>query len=158
MKKVFLFSLLVIFMSFNLSAQTKKDKIIQLFGLMNSDKMINAVVDNMSKMFQYPSAEQNNAKKDSIQAEYLSYVKSETKAFSKKLINEDMVNIYDKYFTEQDILKYIDFYNSPEGKKFIEQSPNIQKDLMTNIINNYLPDLKNKFRNKLDELNKNKDK
>jgi len=112
----------------------------------------------MSKMFQYPSAEQNNAKKDSIQAEYLSYVKSETKAFSKKLINEDMVNIYDKYFTEQDILKYIDFYNSPEGKKFIEQSPNIQKDLMTNIINNYLPDLKNKFRNKLDELNKNKDK
>lgn len=154
MKKVFLFAVLVIFMSFNLSAQTKKDKIIQLFGLINSDKMINAMVDNMSKMFQNQSNELKNAKNDSIQKEYYSYVIIETKAFSKKLINEDMVTIYDKYFTEQEILKYIDFYNSPEGKKFIEQSPNIQNDMMSNIINNYLPDLKNKFKNKLEELNK----
>jgi len=154
MKKVFLFALLVIFMSVNLSAQTKKDKIIQLFGLMNSDKMISTMVDNMSKMFQNQSSEIKNEKKDSIQKEYFSYVMVETKEFSKKLINEDMVNLYDKYFTEPEIQKYIDFYNTPEGKKFIEQSPNLQSDLMTNIIKNYLPDLTKKFRNKLDELNK----
>ena len=154
MKKLFLPVILVIFMSFNLSAQTKKDKIVQLFELMNSDKMINGMVDNMSKMFQNQASELKNAKKDSIQQEYFSYVMSETKEFIRKLINEDMVKIYDKYFTEPEIQKYIEFYNSPEGKKFIEQSPSIQNDLMTNVINNYLPDLKIKFKNKLDELNK----
>ena len=154
MKKVFLLATLVILMSFNLSAQTKKDKIIQLFGLMNTDKMVNTMVGNMSKMFQNQSSELKNSKNDSIQQEYFSYVMSETKEFSKKLINDDMVNIYDKYFTEQEIQKYIDFYNTPAGKKFIDQSPNIQNDMMTNVINNYLPDLKTKFKNKLDELNK----
>ena len=154
MKKVLLLSILIVFMSFNLSALTKKDKIIQLFGLMNSDKMINNMVDNMSKMFQNQSSELKNAMNDSIQQKYFSYVFSETKEFSKKLFNEDMVTIYDKYFTETEIQKYIDFYNSPEGKKFVEQSPSVQNDLMTNVINNYLPDLKTKFKNKLDELNK----
>jgi uncharacterized protein len=154
MKKVLLLSILIVFMSFNLSALTKKDKIIQLFGLMNSDKMINNMVDNMSKMFQNQSSELKNAMNDSIQQKYFSYVFSETKEFSKKLFNEDMVTIYDKYFTETEIQKYIDFYNSPEGKKFVEQSPSVQNDLMTNVINNYLPDLKIKFKNKLDELNK----
>ena len=54
-------------MSFNLSAQTKKDKIVQLFELMNSDKMINGMVDNMSKMFQNQSNELKKATNDSIQ-------------------------------------------------------------------------------------------
>jgi len=154
MKKVLLLVIPIIFMSFNLAAQTKKNKIVRLFGLMNSDKMINTMVDNMSKMFQNQSSELKSAKSDSIQQEYFSYVMIETKEFSKKLINEDMVNIYDKYFTEPEIQKYIDFYTTPEGKKFIEQSPSVQNDLMTNVINNYLPDLKTKFKNKLDELNK----
>ena len=77
MKKVLLLSILIVFMSFNLSALTKKDKIIQLFGLMNSDKMINTMVDNMSKMFQNQSSELKSAKSDSIQQEYFSYVMSE---------------------------------------------------------------------------------
>ena len=57
MKKVILFATILVFTSFNLTAATKKDKIIQLFGLMNSDKMINSMVDNMSKMFQNQSSE-----------------------------------------------------------------------------------------------------
>ena len=154
MKKVILFATLLVLTSFNLTAATKKDKIIQLFGLMNSDKMINSMVDNMSKMFQNQTSELKNARKDSIQKVYMAYVTDETKVFSKNLINNDMVIIYDKYFTENDVDKYIEFYQTPEGKKLLDQSTNIQNDLMTAIINTYLPELKTKFKNKLDELNK----
>ena len=154
MKKVILFATLLVLTSFNLTAATKKDKIIQLFGLMNSDKMINSMVDNMSKMFQNQSSELKDARKDSIQKVYMAYVMDETKAFSKNLINNDMVIIYDKYFTENEVDKYIEFYQTPEGKKFLDQTPNIQNDLMTSVINNYLPDLTKKFKNKLDELKK----
>jgi len=154
MKKVILFATLIFFVSFNLSAGNKKDKIIQLFGLMNSDKMINSMVDNMSKMFQNQSSEITNSKKDSIQKVYMAYVLDETKVFSKNLINNDMVIIYDKYFTEKEIDKYIEFYQTSEGKKMLDLTPNIQNDLISNIMNNYLPDLKTKFKNKLEELNK----
>jgi len=154
MKKVILFATLIFFVSFNLSAGNKKDKIIQLFGLMNSDKMINSMVDNMSKMFQNQSSEITNSKKDSIQKVYMAYVLDETKVFSKNLINNDMVIIYDKYFTEKEIDNYIEFYQTSEGKKMLDLTPNIQNDLISNIMNNYLPDLKTKFKNKLEELNK----
>ena len=121
MKKVILFATILVFTSFNLTAATKKDKIIQLFGLMNSDKMINSMVDNMSKMFQNQTSELKNARKDSIQKVYMEYVMDETKAFSKNLINNDMVIIYDKYFTENEVDKYIEFYQTPEGKKLLDQ-------------------------------------
>jgi len=154
MRKVTLFATILVFLSLNLSAQTKKDKIIQLFELMKTDKMINSMTDNMSAMFTSKKSELKDAKNDSIQKAYISFVMDETKSFAKKLMNDDMVSIYDKYFTEQEIQKYIDFYNTPEGLKFIEQTPNIQKDVMTSVMNKYMPDLQTKFKNKLDELNK----
>ena len=154
MKKVILFASLFVFLTFNLSAQTKKDKIIQLFALMNIDQMMTSMVDNMSTMFTSQNPELKNAKNDSIQKAYISFVMDETKAFAKKLMNDDMVTVYDKYFNDQEIQKYIDFYNTPEGKKLIVQSPALQKDVMKTVLTKYLPDLTTKFKNKLDELNK----
>lgn len=154
MKKVILFTSLLVFLSFNVSAQTKKDKIVQLFALMNTDKMMNSMVDNMSSMFTGQNQQLQNSKSDSIQRVYIAFVMKETKAFGKKLIDDDMVTVYDKCFTEQEIEKYINFYNTPEGKKLIEQTPTIQKDVMATVMTKYMPDLQTKFKNKLDELNK----
>jgi len=78
----------------------------------------------------------------------------ETKALSKKLINEDMVTIYDKYFTESEIQKFIDFYLSPEGKKLIEATPNMQNEIMAIMATKYMPELTTKFKNKLEESKK----
>jgi hypothetical protein len=154
MKKVIMLSLLIGALSFNVSAQTKKEKIVQLIDLMQSDKMINSMFDNMSNMFKQQASGLKDAKNDSIQEVFMKYVMEETKAFTKRLINEDMVEIYDKYFTDKEIQKYIDFYKTPEGKKFLDQMPNIQKDLMNNVMSKYLPELQEKFKKKLEELKK----
>ena len=146
--------LLIGFMSINLSAQEKNGKIIQLFELMRTEKRVNSMVDNMSAIFNQKSSELKNTQNDSIKTIYRTYVMDETKAFTKKLLNEDMVELYDKYFTIEEIQKFIDFYNTPEAKKLLDVTPNIQEDLMTNVRNKYLPDLREKFKKKFEELNK----
>ena len=154
MKKIILLSSLIVFMSFNVSAQNKKEKIISLFELMNTDKMMDSMVDNISNMFANKNTGLKDAKNDSIQKEYMNYVMEETKTLSKKLINEDMVTLYDKYFTEPEIQKFINFYLSPEGKKLIEATPNMQNDIMAIMATKYMPELTTKFKNKLEESKK----
>jgi hypothetical protein len=157
MKKIIMLSLLIGSLSFNASAQTKKEKIVQLLDLMQSDKMINSMFDNVSNMFKKQASglkDAQDAKNDSIQEVFMKYVMEETKALTKRLINEDMVEIYDKYFTDKEIQKYIDFYKTPEGKKFLDQMPNIQTDMMNTLMGKYLPELQEKFKKKLEELKK----
>jgi len=154
MKKIILLSSLIVFMSFNVSAQNKKDKIIKLFELMKTDKMMDSMVDNISNMFANKNTGLKDAKNDSIQKEYMNYVMEETKTLSKRLINEDMVTLYDKYFTEPEIQKFINFYLSPEGKKLIEATPNMQNDIMAIMATKYMPELTTKFKNKLEESKK----
>ncbi len=42
-----------------------------------------------------------------------------------------MVPIYDKYFTDDDIRQMIAFYNTPVGKKLVENLPLITQESMT---------------------------
>ena len=52
------------------------------------------------------------------------------KAAGPDLINE-LVPIYDRYFTESEIKDLIKFYESPVGKKMVLNQPLILKDSMT---------------------------
>jgi uncharacterized protein len=155
MKRIILLTLFVGLVSLNASAQTKKDKIAELLKVMQTDKMINATFDNMTKMLQQQVSsltDQKDAKKDSLAKVYMDFVMKETKAFAQRLMNEDMPLIYDKYFTENEIQKYIDFYKTPEAKKMLDQTPLIQNELMTSIMTKYMPELTEKFKKKAEEL------
>ncbi len=154
MKNLILFGFLMLITSFNLSAQNKKEKITQLFAVMRTDIMINSMVDNMSTMFKQQSIEFMSTQNDSVYTVYMAYVMEETNAFTRKLINEDMVEIYDKYFNIEDIQKFIDFYNTPEAQKLLDVTPNIQQDIMKSVMSKYLPELQEKFKSKLEELMK----
>ena len=39
-----------------------------------------------------------------------------------------LVPIYDKYFTEEELQTYIDFFSSPAGKKLVETIPHVMTD------------------------------
>jgi hypothetical protein len=49
--------------------------------------------------------------------------------------------LYDKYFTEQEIDEILNFYKSPAGKKIIEETPKITKELFADLMENYYPDM-----------------
>ena len=63
------------------------------------------------------------------------------KVMMKKMIDEDMVSLYYKYFTQNDINAYITFYKSPSGQKFLKVTPDLQKDLMNVMMTKYMPEI-----------------
>jgi len=112
-------------------------------------------MDNMTSVIK----QQNATLKDqgeNVYNEYMEFVGQETKAFTRRMINGDMVDIYTKYFTNEDIQNFIQFYSSPSGKKMIDLMPVVQKELMTSMINKEMPALQAKFEKKLEELKKKK--
>lgn len=67
------------------------------------------------------------------------------KSITKRLINEDMVSLYEKYYTQEDINSYIKFYKTPAGQKLIITMPDMQKDLMNIMMTKYIPEIKASF-------------
>ena len=149
MKKIILLSTLILGMILNVSAQTKKEKITELFVAMKSEKLINSMVESMINMFQQKDNHLGSKEKDSL---FIAFVKDEMLTLNKKMYEQDMVNVYDKYFTIAEIQKYIDFYKTPEGKKMLDAMPSIQKDIMANVMNKDMPVLQAKMKKKLEEL------
>ena len=149
MKKIILLSTLILGMILNVSAQTKKEKITELFVAMKSEKLINSMVESMINMFQQKDNHLGSKQKDSL---FIAFVKDEMLTLNKKMYEQDMVTVYDKYFTIAEIQKYIDFYKTPEGKKMLDAMPSIQKDIMANVMNKDMPVLQAKMKKKLEEL------
>jgi len=73
---------------------------------------------------------------------------------ARKLINEDMVEIYDKYFTMADIENFIVFYQTKSGQKMIDMLPNITKDLMSVMTIKYSPAIQQAMMKEIEELMK----
>ncbi|WP_026898735.1 DUF2059 domain-containing protein [Daejeonella oryzae] len=149
MNKLILLTSLFTFTIMNLSAQSKTDKIKELLKLTNSEKSMKSTMDNMTRMFEQNPSAAKATKKDSL---FKKYVKEEMTAFAKKIQEKDMVELYDQYFTLSDIQKFISFYNTAEGQKFLDLMPVIQSTLMTNMLKDDLPAMQAKFKKKLEEL------
>jgi hypothetical protein len=56
-------------------------------------------------------------------------------------VKEDKLNLYDKYYTQQDIDAMIVFYKSPAGRKYVHMTPEITKEIVMKVITEYLPQM-----------------
>ena len=153
MKKVFLFSILTVVFTMSSVAQDKTSDLKKLFGLMKSEKMIEEMLNNMVPMLKQQA---NEAIKGSNSQEkldkYVDFIKEGLKELTSELINKDMVNIYDKNFTHEDIQDLIKFYESPTGKKMIEKTPEITKEVMNLMMSKHMLEFQGKLKQKMDEL------
>jgi hypothetical protein len=73
------------------------------------------------------------------------------KNISKRMLNEDMLILYDKYFTQEEINDFIYFYKTPSGQKYINSTPEITKEMMTIMMQKYMPEIKNAMMGKIEE-------
>ena len=149
MKSLLIFFLLVCFSAVNLQAQTKQEKIRELFQLMKADSLVSGMIDNMAKTFRTQATGLKNPWSDSV---FTAYVKQETMAFSQIAYGVEMVDIYDRHFTTVEIDAYLKFYKSAEGQKMIAALPGIQKEFMQNVMSRDMPVLQEKMMRKLQEL------
>ena len=132
MKKLFIITLLIFSMSIaGFSAETaKQKKIKELFQVMD----IQATVNEMSQMML------NDKTNMQLSKNQKAVLQKEIKLMMDYTLNKQ-AELYDKYFTEQEIAEILNFYKTPAGKKVIEETPKIAKELFTDLMENYYPDM-----------------
>jgi uncharacterized protein (TIGR02145 family) len=105
--------------SFGASDQTKTDDIIKLMKVSGAEKLVEQMMDNIIAMYK-----QNRT---GVPATYWDRFR---KKFNFSEIIREEIPIYDKYYTHDEIKQLIIFYESPVGKKSVEISPVIMKEMM----------------------------
>lgn len=149
MKKIILVVLICAVAAINVYTQTKQESIKELFHLMKQDLL-------MDKMFTLMNPSNLNQIKDSTartqSKELMNSARQTVLEYSKKMIDEDMVVLYDKYFSQNEINDFITFYKSQSGQKMINVTPDIQKELMTAIKQKYAPEIKKLIKAKEEEI------
>lgn len=124
-------------------SQTKQESIKELFKVMQFDsmydKMFEALIPTLTSS--YEKSDQSQSEKDATDEKMRALFKI-VKDMSKKMTSTDMVELYDKYFTKEEIEDFIKFYKSPSGQKFLKVTPDIQKELMTIMMQKYMPEMK----------------
>ncbi len=153
MKKLLFLSILTIVFTMSSNAQDKASDLKKLFKLMDSEKMIDGMMNNMILALKQQASGQiqENGAKEKYD-KYIDFMMNEVKELSKKLVNEEMVNIYDKHFTHEEIKDLVQFYESPTGKKLLEKNPEITKDLINSMMTKYMPEFQERLIKKMEEL------
>ena len=132
MKKLFIIAMLIFSMSITgFSAETSKQKKIkELFQIMD----IQATTNEMSQMIL------NDTGNMSLSKNQRAALQKEMQSMMDYVLNKQ-AELYDRHFTEQEIDDILNFYKTPAGKKIIEETPKITKELFTDLMENYYPDM-----------------
>lgn len=142
MKKTIFLSIIVCAMFGNAIAQTtKKESIKKLFVLMNQDSLMQKTFDNIPMFANNPLTGQamDSTKLEQSKA-VMKQVKQMMSDFYPK-IQADMIDYYDKYFTQEEINDYIRFYSSAAGQKMIHVTPLITKEMMSSFQTKYMNEM-----------------
>ena len=132
MKKLFIITMLVFTINITVfSAETPKQKKIKaLFQVMD----IQAATNEMSEMIL------NDTDSMKLSKNQKAAMQKEMQSMMDYVLNKQ-AELYDRHFTEQEIDDILNFYKTPAGKKIIEETPKITKELFTDLMENYYPDM-----------------
>lgn len=155
MKKIFFILIVLLWVSNCVIGQDKSDDLKKLFEVMDAEKTMSEMMDNIKPILKKQAELEFKNDEDKLNySKYLDYILGEVERISTRMLNEDMYALYDKHFTQEEIKYLIQFYESPTGKKFIEKTPQITKELMETMMQKYMPAFQNNMINKLGELKK----
>jgi len=139
MRNAVLLLVLCVFVSSNSFSQTKQESIKELFQLMQKDSIIDRTLTSMmpylTKMTQRKDSTLTVTERNSLNSK-LQLVKD----ISTKMQIDEMA-LYDKYFSQKEILDLIAFYKTQAGRRLIEITPKIQNDLMLIIQQKYMQEI-----------------
>jgi hypothetical protein len=153
MKKVILISVFCLIAFINGYTQTKQESIKELFHVMQTDSLTDKMLASMAPALQNQMMGQIADSASKVNSAYImKSIMQTVKEISKKMLDEDMVGLYDKYFTQDEIKDYIRFYKTPSGQKFLNVMPDLQKDLMAVMMQKYMPEIQKTLKEKFDAM------
>ena len=147
MKKPVIVLLLSVLTLFSAQAATKQENIKALFTLMQTDSMAVKMINSMMPMLTKPASSLQDSTAQVQRTELLHKISNIMYGITKRLINEDMVALYDKYFTEKDITDLLVFYKSSAGQKMVKVTPDLNKEMMTILVTKYMPEIVQMIKN-----------
>ena len=114
------------------SEESHRAAIDEMLRLSNVDKMIEPMFDQFKGMLKNQFAQMGGAAEqmpilDKYNDKLLSAMKEEM-AWSK--MRDAYIDLYEKVYTEEEILDINKFYRSPAGKKMIEKMPQLLQESM----------------------------
>jgi len=127
MKKTISVSIILVLTTLSTFSQTKQESIKELFTLMNTESMFDKLVIPFQGL-----------QKDSISKVLTGSIMNSMKPMFKKIMDEDLVGIYDRHYTQKEIKDLIRFYKSKTGQKMITTAPDIQNELMSIVQAKYM--------------------
>ena len=141
---------------------TKAEKIKTLFALIHQDSLVIKTIDgmtssmfnNMTRMFSDTNYTKLGLDFSNLTKKIMENSMQKSKESALKFLNVDMVDIYDKYFTIEEIDDFIVFYKSKSAQKMLSQMPDISKDIMTIMSTKYQADIQQSFMKEIEEMTK----
>jgi hypothetical protein len=152
MRRAILVSLFCVAVCIRGYSQSKEELVRELFRVMQvdamTDKMFESIIPGMINQMPSPLPDSIRAKLDQVMASQMQVSKS----IMKRMRDEDMVPLYVKYYTQTEINDLLRFYKSPSGQKFIKNMPEIQKEVMTIMMQKYMPEIQRSMMEKMKEI------
>lgn len=144
---------------FNGYSRTKQDLIRELFKVMHQDSVIDKMFSSViPSMFNQMQSQTKDSTGRARSQEAMKATLPVMKDIIKRMMDVDMVAIYDRNFSENEIKDFITFYTSPSGQKFVKTQPEIQKEIMPIFIKKYIPEIQKAMKDKMGELKAKGDK
>ncbi|MBP1639209.1 MAG: hypothetical protein H6Q17_792 [Bacteroidetes bacterium] len=141
-------------------SQTKTESIKELFHLMQSDSLIDKMFSSMLPSISSSAAttvltSKGIHVKDSLAQSAMKSIMDPIRVkladIIKRMINVDMVQWYDNYFTQGEIDDYIRFYKTPSGQKLINSQLAMQQDMVAIVTQKYMPEIMNIIKEQTDK-------
>jgi hypothetical protein len=136
----------------------KKEAIIQLLAVMHQDSLMFRMMNQMSASMaasmsaNLKTINMSDTAYNSTAKKIIDKNMESIKAILSRMVKEDMVDIYDKYFTMQEIQDFTTFYKSKSGQQLLNKSPDLSKDLMTIMTTKYGPELQQSMMKSAEEM------
>lgn len=146
MKKLLLVLLILIPALMNCQALTKQENIKVLFQLMQTDSVVEKMMNSMIPIMMKSMPQQQDSTAISMMNVTMKKMTEVMMDITRRLLNEDMLAIYDKYYTEKDIKDLVAFYKSSAGQKMVKVSPDLNKEMMTILLTKYVPEIQSKMK------------
>lgn len=123
MRKLFFLSLIILgFFTAQAQEDSYKATLLKMFTVSGTDQSYKSAIDQMIDMFKA----QNSTVPEEVWDEFrIEFMKT-----SLADLVEMLAPVYQKYLTQKDLEDIIAFYNTPTGKKFAQNTPNIMQESM----------------------------
>lgn len=152
MKKLILLTAVCSLLCLTVHAQTKQQSIKDLLRIMQQDSLMQKTMQaTMGAMASHSAPGQDPAAKAKVMAAMSASMEVTTRIM-KKFMDEDMVQIYDKNFSQNEINDFIAFYKSSSGQKMLNSMPAVQTDVMAIMYQKYVPLMMQEMKKKVDDL------